>query len=387
LTIMKTVIYLCVLVIFTACTAGEKTVNQARLVGLEQLELPIGNEINPRSKALAWYSDSGTDYLVYLNSFHHNIIFFDLGTQKQSFAIELQKEGPDGLGKPAGFFVKSLDSVFVTSRGRKTLYLVNRKGIIIDRFNYEKTEEGYITEATYYSRSIGNTQLIIRENNLYLTNTPGGLLASLPDNYLAAVPLALHINLLDRKVNALAAGAFPKDLWPKESSKSLWFSRVFNGEYFVYLWWHVDSLYFTKDHATFYSKPIKSNFFDKIKPRPRQLNGIVALERFNCENPKFDNIVYDKFRDVFYILAYIGVETDSQTDIIKLTRNKYAYTILIYNRHFAKIGEQRLPDKRYLPSNYFVGRAGLYISENNELNDGFDEDYLRFTLFKLFLDE
>lgn len=353
-------------------------------VGIEEIasiEIPIDDQTKSRSTALSSFIEGEKEYLTYLNEYRRSIIFFDLATNQKSFEVYLSIEGPNGVGEPKGFFAKTMDSIYITSSNRKGLYLVNKNGTIINKYDYSKTGDDYYTEVTFYSRSIVNTPLVIDNENLFLTNAPGGLIPALPDDYLEKIPLALKINILSEEVQSLGVGLYPKDYWA-EFRYSPYFSRVFDGERFVYVWWYSDSLYYTEDHISVKSVKLESDYFTKFTPRPRQFDDIIELERYILENPRYDNVVYDKFRDLYYVFAYIGVETDTNTDVIQLTRNKSDFTILIFNKYFDKLGEHKLEHNKFLVNNYFVGSKGLYISENNEFNPDFDENKLKFTLFQ-----
>ena len=379
---MKYTFYIAYLLLSISCQHRETRTTFLGLIPTSKLEISLNEQIKPRSNAMFSYRKEGVEYLAYLNDFKQNILFFNLDSKKKEFEINLQIEGPDGVGVPKGFYVKTLDSVFITSKGRKEIFLVNRNGKIIDKYNYSKAVNGSYIESTFYARSMGNSPLVIRNNEMYLTNKPGGYYPSLPSDYLKTVPLALTLNMNNKKVDQIGVGGYPEGLWTSEARYAIWFSRVFDGDNFVYVWWHSDSLYVTRDHVIFKGFKLKSEYFNRFASRPKRYDDVLELERYNCENPKYDHVVYDKYRELFYVFAYIGVETDAQTDIMKLTNNKSAYSILIYNKEFKKLGEYKLEENRFLPDNYFVGSKGLYISENNEFNPNFDENKLKFTLFQ-----
>ena len=57
------------------------------------------------------------------------------------------------------------------------------------------------------------------------------------------------------------------------------------------------------------------------------------------------------------------------------------FSIIVLNADFEIIGETKFPGKKYFYKMSFVGREGLYISENNLENPQFDENKLVFTCF------
>ena len=59
------------------------------------------------------------------------------------------------------------------------------------------------------------------------------------------------------------------------------------------------------------------------------------------------------------------------------------FSVIVFDKDFNIIGETKFPGNKYFYKMSFVGRDGLYISENNLANPEFDEDKLVFACFKL----
>ncbi|MEQ3153296.1 DUF4221 family protein [Phocaeicola vulgatus] len=59
------------------------------------------------------------------------------------------------------------------------------------------------------------------------------------------------------------------------------------------------------------------------------------------------------------------------------------FSVIVLNADFEIIGETKFPGKKYFYKMSFVGKEGLYISENNLANPQFDENKLVFTCFKI----
>ena len=60
-----------------------------------------------------------------------------------------------------------------------------------------------------------------------------------------------------------------------------------------------------------------------------------------------------------------------------------SFSIIILNKDYEIIGETKFPGNTYAHHLCFVGKKGLYISENNENNPQFDENKLVFRCFTL----
>jgi hypothetical protein len=72
-------------------------------------KLEIDRKTEPFTRAI-----QVLDYkLFWWNSDRETIGIFDLRSKKLSNTIRLEREGPNGMGRPLGFFVHTPDSIFV----------------------------------------------------------------------------------------------------------------------------------------------------------------------------------------------------------------------------------------------------------------------------------
>ena len=92
--------------------------------------------------------------------------------------------------------------------------------------------------------------------------------------------------------------------------------------------------------------------------------------------------MYDKYRDVYYRIAEFPYEF-KQNESLFGTPKAREFSIIIFDKDLNIIGETKFPGNKYFYKMSFVGRDGLYISENNLGNPDFDEDKLVFACFAL----
>ena len=80
----------------------------------------------------------------------------------------------------------------------------------------------------------------------------------------------------------------------------------------------------------------------------------------------------------------IGFALMPDDDIKPLSDNPHqSFSIIILNKDYEIIGETKFPGNTYAHHLCFVGKKGLYISENDENNPQFDENKLVFRCFTL----
>ena len=112
-------------------------------------------------------------------------------------------------------------------------------------------------------------------------------------------------------------------------------------------------------------------------------NDLGALTRYS-EEPKYSHIMYDKYRNIYYRFVEMPCElADNETPYDESAPKAREFSVIILNDKFEIIGETKFPGNKYFYKMSFVGKDGLYISENNLANPEFDENKLVFACFKI----
>ena len=110
----------------------------------------------------------------------------------------------------------------------------------------------------------------------------------------------------------------------------------------------------------------------------------MSFEEFNklaSEQATYGNIVYDKYRDVYYRFAYPECEVNSTSFEYIFCRKEFS--IIILDNEFNIIGETLFPAGKYAPGLFFVNQDGLYLSLNNTENPEIGDDELVFQCLEL----
>ncbi|HDJ33658.1 MAG TPA: DUF4221 domain-containing protein, partial [Bacteroidetes bacterium] len=169
---------------------------KVRLVATDRaLEFDIDPRTYPHSDCVfAHHTGTGERYLVYLNEQLNRIQFYLIDSLRLSHTIELQQKGPHGVGLVIGYYVQTPDSVFVTSKGRKQIFLVNRKGELISTWDYSRylTRSGMSVSATY---SIPTHPLVIMGHEVYMDNFPEGNWNLLNQDNMKDFPIMMKLNM------------------------------------------------------------------------------------------------------------------------------------------------------------------------------------------------
>jgi len=104
----------------------------------------------------------------------------------------------------------------------------------------------------------------------------------------------------------------------------------------------------------------KSKYIDKVKYIDDY--GRTSIEQ-GCEIPNYGNLIYDKYRNVYYRIAY--PETTLEKGIKGYELREYGrknFSIIILDKKFNVIGETLFPDYTYNSRLILSGKMGcIYL--------------------------
>ncbi|MGC9472386.1 MAG: DUF4221 family protein [Bacteroidales bacterium] len=349
-----------------------------RLVATDRvMEFDIDPRTYPHSDCVfAHHTGTGERYLVYLNEQLNRIQFYLIDSLRLSHTIELQQKGPHGVGLVIGYYVQSLDSVFVTPKGRKQIFLVNRKGELIGTWDYSRylSGSGMSVMATY-SRPV--SPLVIIGHELYIDNYPEGNWNLLNRDNMKAFPLMMKLDMETGTVTEFDL-RYP---FPCFEMNDINHSRIWDGERFLWSFRRDPVIYASKDLRTMQEFHRESRYIKKLVP-DLSSGDFMELIRYGASAPSYEKLIHDPFRGLYYRVVYPGTKVDKDMNISSLMKFKPVFSVMILDRDLNTMGETLvLPENHYYMKEMFVLKEGLYISENHIQNPSFNENKLRYRLF------
>ena len=164
------------------------------------------------------------------------------------------------------------------------------------------------------------------------------------------------------------------------------FSREFDGKQLVYSF-HMDENIYATNIRTNEEKVISapSRYIKKLNFIKYSDDREMVYKQF-LETSYYYNILYDKYRNVYYRFAIIGSEITNHPgySFFDICTNGFTtFSVITLDENFNIIGETLFPKHTYNPTIAFVHKNGLYISDSHILNPSFDEDILSFKCFTL----
>ena len=89
-----------------------------------------------------------------------------------------------------------------------------------------------------------------------------------------------------------------------------------------------------------------------------------------CEMASYKNILYDKYRKVYYRFAYPETALEDNLNYMQILHNgKKEFSIIILDEDLNIIGETKFPPFTYVPHICFIREDGLYISASHFMRE------------------
>lgn len=298
----------------------------------------------------------------------------------------LEREGSNGVGKTLGYYIKNLDEIFVTSLLLPILYKVDGDARLLDKIDLRNCTDFPIT--TFPATSFNHRPILFIGDRMYLEQHFNRRLGK--DDYLSKSPLAL---LFDTLSHTVAASDFKYPPIRKEMDYfegktvgvELNFSHECDGKRILYSFGSDEQIYEVSLEGQLRRKiPAKSRYVGDVSQLNIPPANMKAALRKMSEVPLYGNLIYDKYRDVYYRVAYPETEVDPSLDGGDLWQfGRSRFSVMILDKDLQVIGETLLPDNIYISTLMFIREDGLYISDSHYLKPDFNEDVLGFRRFEL----
>ena len=379
---MKTTLNLLLLVFAVLSCSGKKN-NLNDKVSLYATDKMKCFNLDSDTKYNAFYlypfSDSvGKEYLSFLNYSSNQVLFYDLKSCNFLFKINMPAEGPDGIVQPSGYYIKDLDNIYLTSYAYSGLIQVDTASHIIKRIPYGKTDSGFKFLPSY----------VLSSHPYTIPYSIGGrihLMPPLVERFCPAdkTPLCVSIDTVSSQF--VASEITYSDVLSEEelAANDTRCSRVFDGKTFIYSFYvDEDIIIADKDHKEF--RRIKSASQYIKSPVEKQKQGVKGPQS-NLEVARYGDLIYDKYRKVYYRFAYPQVELDDKINWRgKAVYGRKKFSVIILDEQFNRLGETLFPESIYNSYVFFVNKDGLYISRDYQVGIGNQsEDFMTFELFEL----
>ena len=365
---------LLVYVLFS-CQSNEIKYSSVLFATDDYLSFPIDDETRLPYSVLT-FKNEDREYLSFSNDWKE-ILFYTLDEGNLVKKVKFNTEGgSDNIHQIYGYSVLDFNNICVSNLVKQICY-TDTTGRVNKRIDVNAG-----LDKGYYLYSF-NSPLII-DNNIYLSQE---INPRLGENYMGKSPLGIMFDTSSKKVIKTPLRYFP--LYTNEELVTSTHGGLnyfcFDGNRFVYSYDTSDSLYtLDKSFQKVETFLAKSQYIDQVIPESNKNWDFNGHLRAICESPSYGNILYDKYRQVYYRFAYPKVELEKEENFLTIFREgRKQFSIIVLDKDFKVIGETLFPAYIYNSNVAFVHKDGLYISVSHHKNPDFDENWLRFQRIEL----
>ena len=371
---------------FISCqdsSKGSTATYDIGLVELKKIILPIDENTYYFSRSIHQNEEDGKEFLYFENTEkrQYEIIIYDIKTQKIARRIQLQKQGANGVpavmgSKPLG----NSGTIALFQNNLSRITLLNDSGKVVRKYPIKCSKAYFIP---FLPSSDFYTPTFMKDSVLYvssLVNKP-----NLRKEDWRTISLFFQLNLNSGEVDFLPLyypSVFNQNVQNLAMGAEFSYDYNYNENRLVCSFIGFDSLVVSDDLHSTKLYDGKSLYLKKRKPKLVEASeGLQAIFKVK-EEGYYYHIMYDKYRDVYYRFVDHPCEQAAE-DMYSHTPRSREFSVIIFNKDLRIIGETKFSGNKYDNRMSFVGRDGLYISENNLANPEFDENKLVFACFKL----
>lgn len=380
---MRVLLAIAMLVLMLVACTREKSQSEHRpltrldsvgLVEIGRKEFSLDSTTSYQTLLMSVYRSEldNKRYLVYENRANQTVQFYDFDTGLLWRELKYTREGPNGVGKLRGFYVHTLDSIYLMSSKYYQFILVDESGNVLKR--YPLIDRGTQIADWSLPAIYTSTPAFLRDGRFYFVAFP----ESMPIEKQKPI---LTLNLADSSCRLRYR--FP-DSYQQGNTWGMLTGEVsvtetYEGS-FLYSFASDPYLYETNDHQAEWKHFAGSRFFNETQPWDKGV-GLGAEEAFVTRN-YFLGIGYDRFREVYYRFTHLALPTRNTRNEKNSIWNK-PMSVIILSKNFKIIGETQLDMDKYDFRNWLVVEEGLLICNSNQHNPEVEEGKLKFTLFTL----
>ena len=372
-----------------ACFSCQSGKQEALKYRLEETADTLSFEMSSNSSLFiksmsVFQDDEGKEYMTFMSNEVEEIYVYDLMTENLVKTISYDMEGANGVGpKAAGFLMKSWNEIFIPNLYLPEISLIDSGGYKKQTYKLDSLGNGYGFIPT---RSTIGTPFVLYEDLLFGMQLPN---MRLGEDAVTNSPVGLMLDLGKKEID-LAPFHYPHSVMKNSQKPSLGIetkmSYCFNGEELVLSFAFDETLYkMPLKGGTTTSHIASSSYLGKISLPEKVPSDLILAAKEMCELPIYGNIIYDKYRNVYYRVAYPQKDYDMDENFVELWQSgRGEFSIMILDEGLNVIGETLLPENKYRSDLMLLLEDGLYISTSHYKNTAFNEDRLEFQRFTLF---
>ena len=352
-----------------------KFINRCKIEYIGDKCFELDDETSYLSSYIQFIDNDTARYFTFTNEYNNSIYFYDYTNSAFIKKIKYEKEGNNGVGEIQGYDYINDDSIFVYAYRSSRMFLTNSNSSVINSFKplYKSRKYNSVKEMTSfppapYAQS--NSPIRFVNGNVILAGLISGEYIS--ENSTNR-PVSVIYNLTDKSIKY--RNNYPEIYQEYNWGGGLTYRMPFfetnkNNIILSFAADHyIENYSLISDSSTRYYAG--SSAIDKITPfrYPKSVpqNNQMVMDWYR-ENPSYEGIYYDKYKDLYYRIARLPNKNYKRGDF----GNRKPIIIIVLDSKLNYLGEGKLPvDLNLNTTNCFVTKDGFHIQLFDDNEDSF----------------
>lgn len=377
-------IILIISVLLLSCNKEQRRDLYALHASTDSLVFLIDENTRIPKHCLWTFKDQEKEYLVFPNR-GRELLFYDMNSQEVLKKVTFDKEGENGIDYVGTFGIIDFNNIYIAHTSEAIIYVTDTTARVHSKINYEKTEDSKTYMMPTYAYTKVHSPICFFGDSIYISQEPNG---SLGEDFVNESPVGVMIDRVTGKITETPL----KYTLAIDNTKNYPYatggdavSTCYDGESFIYSDEIKDSIYtLSLDFKELKKYSAKSRYIKKTKVEVLPEATIDYRLKRKCELPVYGNLIYDKYRNVYYRFAFPKQDLDGERDFMEIYQEgRKQFSIIILDKDFNILGETLFPEYTYNSYIYIIREDGLYLNNNHSKRPDFDENILRFQKIEL----
>ncbi|MCF8716347.1 DUF4221 family protein [Joostella atrarenae] len=353
-----------------------------KLVEVGSKSFSLDSDTAPQPQYIQIVKDStGTREITFLNNYNNSIYYYNYDSSQFTNKITFDKNGPDAIKNPMGYYIKNKDSIYIYDMGTADVKISNMEGRVSNSISLRGVEDSK-TWFSQYPQYIPRTVIPLMATNDELMLT-GQIMRTVPEDMVDIFRFTSHVNFKTNKVHF--THHYPRELYGNNYN---WEGEIFTDVYplldvankrFIYSFPISHRLYISginsSDYTKVYAGSNEVGTIESIDKEPENVNRTELLSHI-IKTDEYTAILYDKYREVYYRFLLKSIPNAKKSTQFK----EKELAVIVMDKEFNYLGETIIGEwKEWNWYNSFVTEEGLNI-EFLEKSD-IEELYLNLKIF------
>ena len=301
-----------------------------------------------------------------------NIKVYNMDTQKWGDPIKFEKEGPDGIGKMNGFYIHSLDSIFIVNSFGWQVHLMNGK----QKLTTYKTKEGIPALNQITPFTTNNALKGIINGKLIFYGFPEVPYLELDYHNKVKVAQSIDVKTGENKLGIGYPTEYHNHFWP---GVIIIMNEQVVSKDLIYMSFPLSDSVYVYNSSFIGLKALNVSSVNKMKTfnfdgKPMdQINGDPAYREIVAKGA-YGDLLIDEKRDFLYRTILYSESDESSFSSVSEYRKSGEVNLLIYDLAHEKLLGEIDFEKEELDRApmMFIGEKGLYLSKMSQEEEAVD---------------